>query len=89
MAGPGDGGAALRAELGAITARLCDELPLWADLPTGRLFSRNTRRGQKAFARAGQRIYIAGLDRGAIEHAGIDWVRALRAVGAAAARSAR
>jgi len=79
---------ALREGLATITERLCDELPLWADLPTGRLFSRNIRRGKKAFALAGQRIYIAGLDREAVKKAGIDWTRALRAVGAAAARSA-
>ena len=78
----------LRQGLSDITERLCKELPLWADLPTGRLFSRNTRRGQKAFALAGQRIYIAGLDRHAVEAAGIEWTLALRAVGAAAARSA-
>ncbi|MFT5435294.1 MAG: hypothetical protein ACI9OJ_006011 [Myxococcota bacterium] len=78
----------IRKELSAITDRLIDNLPKWADLPLGRLFSRNANRGRKAFALAGQRIYIAGLSRARVDVAGLDWHRAVRAVGSAATRSA-
>ena len=70
----------------AITDRVVREMPVWADLPTGRAFSRNAERGRKAFALAGQRIYIGGLSRPECEAAGLDWEAAVRAVGAAAAR---
>jgi hypothetical protein len=78
----------IRGELGDITDSLCADLPLWADLPTGRLLSRNAARGRKAFALAGQRIYIGGLDRADVAKKGIAWERAVRAAGAAASRSA-
>ena len=78
----------IRGELGDITDKLIDDLPLWADLPTGRLLSRNAAKGRKAFALAGQRIYIGGLDRQDVTARGVSWERAVRAAGAAAARSA-
>ncbi len=78
----------IRQMLSDITDRIVANLPLWADLPTGRALSKNTARGKKAFALAGQRIYIGGLDRAAIEAQGLDWTLAVRAFGAAAARSA-
>ncbi|MEE2750389.1 MAG: hypothetical protein VX519_03095 [Myxococcota bacterium] len=77
----------IREQLGAITDRLIERLPLWADLPTGKAFSRNANRGRKAFALAGQRIYIGGLSRQEIQEEGIDWELAVRALGAGAARS--
>ena len=79
---------AIRRELGEITDRCCKNIPLWADLPLMKALSRNAARGKKAFALAGQRIYIGGLPRAEIEAAGIPWTQALRAFGAAAARSA-
>ena len=79
---------AIRKQLGDVTDRLIRDLPLWADLPTGKAFSRNANKGRKAFSLAGQRIYIAGLDPALIAGAGVDWERAVCAVGAAAARSA-
>ncbi len=79
---------AIRRHLNETTDHLIRDLPLWADLPTGRAFSRNANRGRKAFALAGQRIYVAGVDRGRIEAAALDYLHAVRAVGAAAARSA-
>ncbi len=78
----------IRGELSDITDRLVENLPLWADLPTGRALSRNAARGRKAFALAGQRIYVGGLDRAEVEAAGLSWEGAIRAAGAAAARSA-
>lgn len=78
----------IRTELEDITDRVVQNLPLWADLPLGRALSRNAARGRKAFALAGQRIYIGGLSRGAVAEAGLDWDRAVRACGAAASRSA-
>ncbi|MGC6417812.1 MAG: hypothetical protein ACON3Z_11885 [Bradymonadia bacterium] len=72
----------------AITDRLIKDMPKWIDLPAGRVFSRNAERGRKAFALTGQRIYIAGLARPEISAEGLDWHAAVRAVGAAAARSA-
>jgi hypothetical protein len=57
------------------------------DLPTGRALSRNAERGRKAFALAGQRVYIAGLSRREVEALGLDWDFAIRAVGAASARA--
>ena len=77
----------LRKELGRITDDLIRNMPLWADLPTGRIFSRNANRGRKAFALVGQRIYIAGLSRARTRATGLDWILAVTSVGAAAARS--
>ncbi len=79
---------AMRKDQNVVMDRLIKGLPLWADLPTGRVFSKNANRGRKAFALAGQRIYVGGLDRDAVVRAGIDWLLAVRAVGAASARSA-
>jgi cyclophilin family peptidyl-prolyl cis-trans isomerase len=79
---------AIRGNNNAITDRVIKEMPLWADLPTGRAFSRNAERGRKAFALVGQRIYIGGLSQPEVESAGLDWHAAVRAVGAAASRSA-
>lgn len=78
----------IRRELEAVTDRVVANIPLWADLPTGRALSRNALRGKKAFALAGQRIYIGGLSRPECEQAGLDFTLAVRAFGAAAARSA-
>ncbi len=79
---------AVRKQLNDITDWVIRDMPLWADLPVGRAFSRNANRGRKAFALTGQRIYVAGLDREAISAAGGDWRRSVRALGAAAARGA-
>ncbi|MEZ4435641.1 MAG: hypothetical protein R3F65_24820 [bacterium] len=79
---------AIRGELEAITDRVVAEMPPWADLPTGKAFSRNAERGRKAFALVGQRIYIGGLSQREMAAEGIDWHQAIRAFGAAAARSA-
>jgi len=79
---------AIRRELGWITDRVVATLPKWADLPTGRLLSRSAAKGRKAFALAGQRIYVSGMAPDEIEAEGIDWQLAVRGVGAAAARSA-
>jgi hypothetical protein len=78
----------VRESLNSVTDTVLKRIPLWVDLPTGRAFSRNTRRGRKAFALAGQRIYITGLSRPEIATEGINWALACRALGAAAARSA-
>jgi hypothetical protein len=79
---------AVRGQLETITESVIRNLPWWADLPTGRAFSRNARRGKKAFALAGQRVYIAGLDPKQVADHGIGWSQAVTALGAAAARSA-
>jgi hypothetical protein len=79
---------AMRRDQNTVTDRLIRDMPLWADLPTGRVFSRNANRGRKAFSLAGQRIYVGGLDREAVDRAGLDWLLAVRAVGSASARSA-
>jgi hypothetical protein len=78
----------VRDELGETTDATARDIPLWADLPTGRALSRNILRGRKAFALAGQRIYIGGLSRPEVEAAGYGFDHAVRAFGAAAARSA-
>ncbi len=78
----------VRKSLNDITDALIADLPLWADLPTGKAFSRNAERGRKAFALAGQRVYVGGLSRPEIEGAGMDFIAAVRAFGAAASRSA-
>ena len=78
---------AIRRELGEISDKCVDNIPLWADLPLGKALSRNAAKGRKAFALAGQRIYIGGLDKAAIAADGLPWEQAVRAFGAAAARS--
>jgi hypothetical protein len=78
----------VRRQLQAITDKVVARLPLWADLPTMRALSRNAARGRKAFALAGQRIYIGGLDPIQCAADKLDWTLAIRAFGAAAARSA-
>ncbi|MCA9527193.1 MAG: hypothetical protein KC549_12965, partial [Myxococcales bacterium] len=78
---------AIRGANNAITDRVIREMPLWADLPVGRAFSKNAERGRKAFALVGQRIYIGGLSRPEIEAAGLDWLGSVRAMGAVASRS--
>ena len=78
----------VRDSLGKVTDQVIEGIPTWADLMTGKALSRNAARGRKAFALAGQRIYVGGLDRSEIRAAGIDWNVAVRATGAAAARSA-
>jgi hypothetical protein len=78
---------AVRAELDAISERVVRDLPLWAKLGSAGALVENVRRGQKAFALAGQRIYIGGLSRGEVEREGLVWEHAIAAVGAAAARS--
>jgi len=77
----------IRRELGMVTDWLMRDFPLWADLPTGRMFSKNANRGRKAFALVGQRIYVGGLDKKAVERNNLDWQLAIQAVGASAARS--
>lgn len=79
---------AVRHELEAITDKVVANLPLWADLPMLRALSKNAARGKKAFALAGQRIYVGGLSRKEIEGHGIEFLHAVRAFGAAASRSA-
>lgn len=79
---------AVRKELEAVTDRVVAGIPTWADLPTGRALSKNAARGKKAFALAGQRIYVGGLAPKEVEAAGVPFAHAVRAFGAAAARSA-
>ncbi|MDP2311692.1 MAG: hypothetical protein Q8P41_02210 [Pseudomonadota bacterium] len=78
----------VRKELELVTDKVAAGIPLWADLPTGKALSRNAERGKKAFGLAGQRIYVGGLSPKEIEAAGVDFSHAVRAFGAAAARSA-
>ncbi len=77
----------VRAELLDVTERVVKRLPLWADLPVGRAFSRNAARGKKAFALAGQRIYVGGLSADELAREGLDWDLGVRAFGALASRS--
>lgn len=77
----------IRRRLDEITDKVVEGLPKWADLPTGKALSRNAAKGRKAFALAGQRIYIAGLSKPEVADAGIAWDLAVRSVGAASARS--
>lgn len=79
---------AVRRELGEVTELLHKSIPVWADLATGRALSRGVARGKKAFALAGQRIYLGGLSRREVEREGKTFAHAVRAFGAAAARSA-
>jgi hypothetical protein len=78
----------IRRDLEAVAERVIKNIPLWADLPLGRALSRNTARGKKAFALAGQRIYIGGLSRGEVKARGLSFDHAVRAFGAASARAA-
>ncbi len=78
----------VRKELEEVTDKVVAGIPTWADLPTGRALSKNAARGKKAFALAGQRIYVGGLSPKEVEAAGIPFLHAVRAFGAAAARSA-
>jgi hypothetical protein len=78
----------VREELEQVTDKLIARLPLWADLALGRALSRNSERGRKAFALAGQRIYVGGLSRREVEQSGLSFDHAVRALGAAAARGA-
>lgn len=78
----------VREQLERVTDTIVQRLPLWADLGTLRSLSENTKRGKKAFALAGQRIYIGGLSRREVEASGLAFEHALRAFGAAASRSA-
>jgi hypothetical protein len=78
----------VRTELETITDKVCAGIPLWADLPTGKSLSKNAARGKKAFGLAGQRIYVGGLSPKEVEAAGVSFPHAVRAFGAAAARSA-
>ncbi|MCO4744195.1 MAG: hypothetical protein KC912_05365 [Proteobacteria bacterium] len=78
----------IRGELGAISDDVIANIPKWADVPAGGFFTRNAARGRKAFALAGQRIYITGLSREEVAAEGLSWDQAVRAVGAASSRSA-
>ncbi len=79
---------AVRRELEEVTDNVVAGIPSWADLPTGRALSKNASRGKKAFALAGQRIYVGGLSPREVEAEGVPFLHAVRAFGAAAARSA-
>ena len=78
----------VRTALNEITDHVIRDLPLWADLPAGKVFSRNAEKGRKAFALTGQRIYVGGLSAPEISAAGLDFTAAVRAFGAVASRSA-
>lgn len=78
----------IRQHLSDVTDQVVKGIPLWADLPTGRAFSRNAARGKKAFALAGQRIYIGGLSKEEVAAHELGWLQSVRALGAASARSA-
>jgi hypothetical protein len=78
----------IRKGLAYVTDRVVANIPLWVDLPTGKAFSRNALRGKKAFALAGQRIYIVGLPKAELSEQGISWDLSVRAVGASCARGA-
>ena len=78
----------IRRALSNATDCLVRDLPLWIDLPTNKAFSRNANRGRKAFALAGQRIYLMGLSKQELKDHQIDWDLAICATGAAATRSA-
>lgn len=78
----------IRGELGDISETVVENIPKWADYAMGRALTRNAAKGKKAFALAGQRIYIVGADKSECTSDGIDWQLAVRAVGAACSRSA-
>jgi hypothetical protein len=69
-----------------VTDRVVANIPKWVDWPSGKAFSRNALRGKKAFALAGQRIYIVGLSKEEMAREDINWDMAVRAVGAACVR---
>lgn len=77
----------VRQHLEQVTDKILQRLPLWADLALLKALSKNTARGKKAFALAGQRIFIGGLSRREVEQTGIQFEQAVRAFGAAAARA--
>lgn len=78
----------VRSHLDKVTDFVLGSIPKWIDVPARGFLSRNAERGRKAFALAGQRIYMGGLDRQAVEAAGIEWHHAIRVVGAASSRAA-
>ena len=78
----------VREMLDKVTDKVVDNLPLWADILSGFSLSRGAEKGRKAFALAGQRMYLGGIDFTDIEASGLDPYRAIRATGAASARSA-
>ncbi|MGK0344132.1 MAG: hypothetical protein ACI855_000186 [Myxococcota bacterium] len=78
----------IRGELGDITDTVVANIPKWADYAMGKALTRNAAKGKKAFALAGQRIYIVGADKTECVAEGIDWQLAVRAAGAACSRSA-
>ncbi len=77
----------IRGELGDITDTVVANIPKWADYAMGKALTRNAAKGKKAFALAGQRIYIVGADKSECKAEGVDWQLAVRAVGAACSRS--
>ncbi len=77
----------VREMLDEVSDRVIPNIPKWVDWPLMKAFSRAAEKGRKAFGLAGQRIYIGGLSRSEVEQEGLDWEQAVRAVGAAAARS--
>ena len=77
----------IKRHLSEVSDQLVRELPLWADLATNGLLSRQAERGRKAFALAGQRIVVGGLARRHVEALALPWTLAVRAAGAAAARA--
>jgi len=79
---------AIKQELSRVSDRCVADIPLWCDLATLRALSSNAARGKKAFALAGDRVVVGGLSRPEVVRAGLSWERAVRAVGAAAARAA-
>jgi hypothetical protein len=78
----------IRGHLDAVTDLVVSTLPKWVDLPTGRKLSKSADRGRKAFALAGQRIYIMGLSKQDFDRDGTDFDLGIRAAGAAASRAA-
>ena len=78
----------IRKQLAEVTDQVVRRIPKWVDWPSGKAFSRNANRGRKAFALAGQRIYIVGLSKEDMAAENIHWNLAVRAVGAACARGA-
>lgn len=78
----------IRQMLDDVSDEIIDDIPTWANLMTGGQLKRGAQQGRKAFGLAGQRVYIGGLAKGEIAAEGLDWDQALRAVGAAASRSA-
>ena len=77
---------AVRDELSRVFEQIRKSLPLWAEVPTGFALSKQMASSKKAFALAGQRIYLGGLSRRDVDRARLPWGLALCAFGAAAAR---